>query len=158
MNIRKWKIRFAALAVVGLLAASVPMIALAEGGKDEQTASSSNIPKEVEEYEAAEEETEIASGSDIVKAEEITKEELAGTWSADDITLLEFEANGSGRLILPEEEYAFTYTLKDDQLKLDFASSRASDGTYTVSLMFDTLELNGGRGTIGAAFTLQRVE
>ncbi len=155
MRIKNWKMRLGVLATVGLLAASVPMIALAEGEKDLQVASSSDIPKETEE---AEEETEVASGSDIVKAEPTSKEELAGTWSADDITLLEFEENGNGRLILPEEEYVFTYTLKDDRLKLDFVSGKASDGTYTVSITHDNLELTGGQGTIGASFILQRVE
>ena len=155
MRIKNWKMCLAALVAVGLLSASVPMIALAECEKNLEIASGSNIPKEAEE---AEEETEVASGSDIVKAEPTSKEELAGTWSADDITLLEFEENGNGRLILPEEEYVFTYTLKDDRLKLNFVSSKASDGTYIVSITHDNLELSGGQGTIGASFILQRVE
>ena len=55
-----------------------------------------------------------------------------------------------------ENEFAFKYTVKDDQLKLNFSSSKASDGTYTASVDNDTLHLEGGEGTIGASFDLTK--
>ena len=75
--------------------------------------------------------------------------QLIGTWSVDDITFLEFDENQSGSLILPDTDYKFHYTLKGDQLALDFADSHVSDVTYTVSAAGDDLQLVGGKaGTI----------
>ncbi len=75
--------------------------------------------------------------------------QLIGTWSVDDITFLEFDEDQSGSLILPDTDYTFHYTLKGDQLALDFSDSHVSDVTYTVSASGDDLQLVGGKaGTI----------
>ena len=136
---------------------------------DAQLASASNADRNDDEddlqadNEEAEEELEIdvelatASNAQEIatadtKLETATADlaaQLIGTWSVDDITFLEFDENQSGSLILPDTDYKFHYTLKGDQLALDFADSHVSDVTYTVSAAGDDLQLVGGKaGTI----------
>ena len=91
-----------------------------------------------------------------LKAEDELASGIIGTWSVDDSTGLSFGENNKGKLIIPDEEYAFSYKLDKDQLTLDFVSSKATDGTYTASLSGDTLTLTGGKDTIGGTFELSR--
>ena len=135
------------------------------------TESKSETESETEAKTDAETETESAAETETetkteTKAAETTAAELKsedklasgiiGTWSVDDSTGLSFGENNKGKLIIPDEEYAFSYKLDGDQLTLDFVSSKATDGTYTASLSGDTLTLIGGKGTIGGTFELSR--
>ena len=76
----------------------------------------------------------------------------------DDYTSLAFYGDGKGAMLLPTASYDFHYTLSDDQLDLDFVSSRARDMRYTISLDTDTLQLTSGTGTKNVTISLQRVE
>lgn len=85
-------------------------------------------------------------------------ETIIGTWSIDEITFIKFCKGSTGCLILPNNEFSFTYKIKNDQLMLDFASGKAADGTYTVCLSDDEMVLEGGKGTIGSSFNLNKIE
>lgn len=64
---------------------------------------------------------------------------LAGTWRIDDATVYEFDGKGSGVLHTSLNDYAFTYTVEDDTLRIDFASSAATDTAYQYSIKGNTL-------------------
>ena len=72
---------------------------------------------------------------------------LAGTWRIDDTTVYEFDGKGSGVLHTSLNDYAFTYTVEDDTLHIDFASSAATDTTYQYSIKGNTLTFERGGET-----------
>ncbi len=73
-------------------------------------------------------------------------------------TSLKFDEDGQGSMLLPESEYAFRYVLEDDKLTLHFASSRAKDVSYIVSVCDNSMKLTGGRETIVQELILKRIE
>ena len=72
---------------------------------------------------------------------------LAGTWRIDDTTVYEFDGKGSGVLHTSLNDYAFTYTVEDDTLRIDFASSAATDTAYQYSIKGNTLTFERGGET-----------
>lgn len=114
--------------------------------------------EEEEVDEEFEEEFQIsATPSDALPLPE-EEPDLTGIWTLDGVTSYQFDEDGDGALLLPEKKYGFTYKLDGDQLFIDFASKRASDGTYTVTLEGDRLILEGGEGTIGATFEFEKID
>lgn len=114
--------------------------------------------EEDEEDEEFEEEFRIsATPSEALPLPE-EEPDLTGIWTLDGVTSYQFDEDGHGALLLPEKKYGFTYTLDGDQLSIDFASKRASDGTYTVTMDGDRLILEGGKGTIGATFEFEKID
>lgn len=104
-------------------------------------------------------EIELATSSNALREkEENIDEQLHGTWAADEYTSLKFDEDGQGSMLLPESEYEFRYVLKDDKLTLDFASSRAKDAEYTVSIDEDSMKLTGGEEAMVQEIILQRTE
>lgn len=122
-------------------------------------ATPSEADREEEEVdEEFEEEFQIsATPSDALPLPE-EEPDLTGIWTLDGVTSYQFDEDGDGALLLPEKKYGFTYKLDGDQLFIDFASKRASDGTYTVTLEGDRLILEGGEGTIGATFEFEKID
>lgn len=102
------------------------------------------------------EELAIASASNISLTDD-AEDDLLGTWTVDNYTSLAFYEDGKGAMLLPTASYDFHYILSDDHLDIDFASSRARDLSYTISLDADTLQLTSGTGTKTVAISLQRV-
>ena len=82
---------------------------------------------------------------------------LNGKWDLDGTTAYEFSGDGNGALLLPNVTYDFTYTIKDDQISIDYENESVRDGTYTFSVEEDKLTLIGGEGTVGGTYTLTRV-
>lgn len=72
---------------------------------------------------------------------------LAGTWRIDDATVYEFDGKGSGVLHTSLNDCAFTYTVEDDTLRIDFASSAATDTAYQYSIKGNTLTFERGGET-----------
>ena len=104
-------------------------------------------------------EIELATPSNLpMPKEESIDEQLIGTWAADEYTSLKFDEDGQGSMILPESEYEFRYVLEDNKLTLDFASSRAKDAEYTVSIDEDSMKLTGGVEAMVQEIILQRTE
>ena len=104
-------------------------------------------------------EVELATPSNLpMPKEESIDEQLLGTWAADEYTSLRFDEDGQGSMLLPESEYEFRYVLEDNKLTLDFASSRAKDAEYTVSIDEDSMKLTGGEEAMVQEIILQRTE
>lgn len=72
---------------------------------------------------------------------------LTGTWRIDDTTVYEFDGKGSGVLHTSLNDYAFTYTVEDDTLHIDFASDAATDTAYQYSIKGNTLIFERGGET-----------
>ncbi|MCI7261784.1 MAG: DUF5640 domain-containing protein [Clostridiaceae bacterium] len=129
--------------------------------EDISDATPSEADREDEEDEEDEEfEEEFRISATPSEALPLPEEEpdLTGIWTLDGVTSYQFDEDGDGALLLPEKKYGFTYTLDGDQLSIDFASKRASDGTYTVTMDGDRLILEGGKGTIGATFEFEKID
>ncbi len=86
----------------------------------------------------------------------LSKDPLRGKWRFDDVTAYQFDGNGEGRLLLPEKQYAFSYTVEGDTLSLDFADENARDFTYTWKVSWGRLWLTGGEGTETVTYTMTR--
>lgn len=72
---------------------------------------------------------------------------LTGTWRIDDTTVYEFDGKGSGVLHTSLNDYAFTYTVEDNTLHIDFASNAATDTAYQYSIKGNTLTFERGGET-----------
>lgn len=71
-----------------------------------------------------------------------------GIWDLDGTTMYEFNGSGKGAMLLPSNEYMFTYTVDEENktISIDFASEKANDYTYTYELLRNKLILSGGDG------------
>ena len=77
----------------------------------------------------------------IVKSCSGSGDVLKGTWDLDGVTVYQFDGNGNGSLNLPSNTYAFTYEIKDNELRIDFESDAARDADYTFTVEKDKLIL-----------------
>ncbi len=105
----------------------------------------------MKEQAAAETAKQPAAGTEAAKPEEkvkktagITEEEIEGSWTADGVTGLLFEPDGTGAMILPELRFAFTWQLEDEVLTLFFDRGTVRDTVYRVSRKGNKLRLTGG--------------
>ena len=73
---------------------------------------------------------------------------LKGTWTLDESTAYIFDGKGSGTLRLPMGSYAFSYTIEDNIVTLDFADESLSDASYSFLLGRDALTLDTNTGTV----------
>lgn len=69
-----------------------------------------------------------------------------GTWDLDGTTVYEFDGSGKGAMVLPNNEYEFTYNVDEENktISIDFADEKANDYTYTYELSGNKLILSGG--------------
>ena len=87
--------------------------------------------------------------------------ELVGVWRYDEYTEYEFSQGDNGCLCLDgNTHYEFTYSIKDDELYIDFALDYVTDCKYTYSVDANTLTLVGGEGTaeVGKTYELTKVQ
>ncbi len=70
-----------------------------------------------------------------------TKDELEGLWDIDGNTKYEFDGQGRGKLIVPMNEYKFTYTIKNNILSIDFANENSEDTDYEYMILNDELKI-----------------
>lgn len=68
---------------------------------------------------------------------------FAGTWTVDGTTNYEFDDKGNGKLVLPNDEYKFSYKIEDNKLHIDYESDKANDSDYEYSFINDELILKG---------------
>ncbi len=81
---------------------------------------------------------------------------VEGTWIYDTYTSYEFDGKGNGCMHLEELNYEYTYTVKDNDLKIDFKDNSVRDCNYTFSIKDDTLTIIGGEGTVGGTYDLHK--
>ncbi len=97
----------------------------------------------------------LATPSDMAK---VSVEDLAGTWTVDGVTTYQFEADGSGSMILPKHTYSFKFTVEDDLLSLQFENSRIGKADFSFAMIGDILKLEREEEAGTAEFTLQRTD
>lgn len=85
-------------------------------------------------------------------------EDIAGTWTIDEITTNSFKADGTGALILPKNKYSFKYTLEENELKIDFENKRLRDSTFKVSLTDGVLTIQCIDEYFENEFTLEKID
>lgn len=76
----------------------------------------------------------------------VAKDDLAGTWGAEDL-LLEFNGKGKGVRIHADEIERFDYEIKGDRLFVDFWHETVPDLEYTFSVKGGNLLLTDADGT-----------
>lgn len=81
---------------------------------------------------------------------------VEGTWIYDAYTSYEFDGKGNGCMHLEELSYEYTYTVKDNELTINFKDDSVRDCTYVFSIKDDTLTIVGGEGTVGGTYELQK--
>jgi len=73
---------------------------------------------------------------------------LKGIWALDESTAYAFDGKGGGTLRLPMGSYAFSYTIEDNVVTLDFADESLNDASYSFLLGRDALTLDTNTGTV----------
>ena len=73
---------------------------------------------------------------------------LKGSWALEEGTVYEFDGKGGGTLRLPTGSYAFSYTIEDNVVTLDFADESLNDASYSFLLGRDALTLDTNTGTV----------
>jgi DNA primase large subunit len=118
--------------------------------KADDEAKTDDEAKEKEEAKEKDEakEKEEAKKQEAVKKADITAEDIAGSWTVDGVTDLQFKEDKSGALIVPSKKFAFTWSLEEDQLSLSFEDGAARDTVYTVAKGEDGLSITENGKTI----------
>ena len=82
--------------------------------------------------------------------------ELYGLWVIDSVTKYEFNPDGTGALILPDEKCVFRYVAGTQKLEIDFLDETLSDSTYEYSIENMTLTLKSGKDKYSIEYTLYK--
>ena len=69
------------------------------------------------------------------------KDKLVGLWDVDGNTKYEFNGKGKGKIIVPNSEYEFTYTIENNVVSVDFKSEKSTDTKYEFKVQKDSMEL-----------------
>ena len=87
-------------------------------------------------------------------------EVLKGTWDMDGTTVYQFEGNGKGAMILPQNKYGFRYTINEEEktVSIDFYDEKASDYTYSFERDRDKLILSGREGKESFTYEFSRID
>lgn len=68
-------------------------------------------------------------------------DELKGLWDMDGYTKYEFDGKGKGKVIVPLNDYVFSYTIKDNIVSIDFENETSIDTDYEFKINKDELEI-----------------
>lgn len=74
------------------------------------------------------------------------RDKLRGTWEMDQVTVYKFDGKGQGELQLPQQGYAFDYSIDGKHLYIDFYDPAAGDASYAFEVNKDTLLLTNDNG------------
>ena len=59
---------------------------------------------------------------------------LEGTWKLDNVTKYTFDGSGNGDMTVSDTKYEFSYTINNDEVKIDFISEAAQDSVYEFNI------------------------
>lgn len=59
---------------------------------------------------------------------------LVGTWKLDNVTKYTFDGRGTGSMTVSNTKYEFSYTINNDEVKIDFISEVAQDSVYEFNI------------------------
>ena len=84
---------------------------------------------------------------------------LKGTWAYGETAELQF-GKDRGKIVLHDTktECAFSYTVEENTLHMDFDNAYLTDAAYTFTVDKGSLTLVGGDGTTGGTYALTRKE
>ncbi len=88
--------------------------------------------------------------------EKADEADITGTWTVDGITTYRFDEDGEGKLILPEHEFSFDYTVEDDELTMEFEDTGINTAVFTFTVEDDTLILKREEEAGTSEFTLEK--
>ena len=74
----------------------------------------------------------------------------------DGYTKYEFDGKGNGKLIVPLNDYVFSYTIKDNIVSIDFENETSIDVDYEYKINKDELEIINQKETY-LKFKLKKV-
>ena len=81
---------------------------------------------------------------------------LSGTYIYNENVKYEYKDEGKGTMYDSDMEFEFVYTVKDNNLEIDFMLDALRDASYTFTLEGKNLTLIGGEGTTGGEYRLQK--
>ena len=84
----------------------------------------------------------------MIAREQLRHDALKGTWALDESTAYVFDGKGGGTLRLPMGSYAFSYTVEDNVVTLDFADEALTDASYSFRLGRNAMTLDTNTGTV----------
>lgn len=84
-------------------------------------------------------------------------DDLFGTWSIDNYTSYYFDGLGKGALILPNSEYEFKYSIKDNTLNINFVKDSVDDSVYEFKINYNSLTLKSKDNNKGT-FELKKAD
>ena len=84
-----------------------------------------------------------------------TQNRIVGTWDYDTNTVYQFDKDGKGALLLPNENYAFTYSIQENRLFIDFENENLTDHRYTFTVSGSKLTLTAEEPT-NAVYVLKK--
>lgn len=82
---------------------------------------------------------------------------LTGTWDYQGNTQYTFDGRHHGAMDAGGMHFDYTYKLRGNKLKLNFADDIVEDATYFYGVQEDTLTLVGDKGTVGGTYELTRL-
>lgn len=77
------------------------------------------------------------------------QDQLVGSWSADGVTIYEFDKDNKGKLKVPLGDYDFIYKLEENKIYIDFENERSTDSDYEITFQEDKLIFKGINQTVG---------
>lgn len=83
------------------------------------------------------------------------KDKLCGSWKTDGGTKYKFDGKGKGALITSLSRYEFSYTIKKNNIYIDFLTDKAKDASYEYSIEDTKLTIKGIDNTDGT-YTLTK--
>lgn len=88
-----------------------------------------------------------------------SSQSLKGTWAYGETAELQLEKD-RGKIVLHDTktECAFSYTVEENILHMDFDNAYLTDAAYTFTVEKDSLTLVGGDGTTGGTYALTKTK
>ena len=100
----------------------------------------------------------LRKGTDDSGSSSQSKDSIVGTWLYADGTKYQFDDDMTGGMFVGDYKYAYTYTISGNELSIDYSNDEVHDSVYTFSFEDGKLKLNGGKGTAGGEFLLEKTD
>lgn len=82
--------------------------------------------------------------------------QFQGKWVYDEYTAYEFDGAGNGCMCLEDVHYEYTYTVDNNELKIDFKDDSVRDCSYAFQINDGSMIITGGEGTVGGTYELHK--
>lgn len=82
---------------------------------------------------------------------------IIGNWTINNAITYRFEQDGSGAMVLPNSQYAFSFEIIGNKIYIDFEDETFDDGIFAFRLEGDMLILSGEEDSTNDSFELNRI-